>query len=252
MMSTTSKAQAELVAEQYAVYFLKKQLGEEIFLGSEIEQILAKKAAIIYQNVDDPTYFGAAIHLLDKHFIAINTAQPLRLRYYNAAHELWHLQYESEDIPMAQREDFDHERAADHFAASVMLPEGLVRTLLHSLNESPERLVIKIADLSSMPYEAVTRRLKELGERIPVSVQKRSEAGWRLVRSNLGFPPSVLDKSDPFIQFSALSKETEQQVDKEEITLEMAANLIKHIDPKQAENYWDQRQKLMDDWIEDD
>lgn len=252
MMATMNEKQAELIAEQYAVYFLKKQLGGDVFLGSEIEQFLAKKATIIYQNVADPTYFGAAVHMLNQHFIAINTNQPLRLRYYSAAHELWHLQYEAEDIPAAQLEGFDHERAADHFAASIMLPEGLVKALLHNFDETHERMIIKIADLSSMPYEAVTRRLKELGEKIPRNLQKKTEEEWRLIRENLGFPPSVLDKSDSFVQFSDLSKATRLKVERQEITLEMAANLLKHTDPKQAEKYWTQKQKLPDDWNEDD
>lgn len=251
-MTKTSEKQAEKIAEQYSVYFLKEYLGEEVFLGSGIEQILAKNAYIIYQNVNDVFYFGAAIHMLDKHLIAINTAQPLRLRYYSAAHELWHLQYESGEIPSAQFEGFDHERAADHFAANIMLPKGLVKILCDTLDEKIEQLVIKIADFSSMPYVAVARRLKELGKKIPTSIIGKNEEEWKLLRPELGFPPSFLDKSDPFEQFSDFSKEVEKQVENNQLTLEMAANLIKHIDPEQAEVYWNQRQHLIDAWNSDD
>jgi len=45
----------------------------------------------------------------------------------------------------------------------------------------------------------------------------------------------------------------DKKVKKQELTLELAANLIKHVDPKQAEKYWKQRQQIADDWdFEDD
>ena len=251
-MTIKNQNKAEKIAEQYAVYFMQGHLGNEFFLGSTIEQILAEKAFIIYQNVDDLSYFGAAIHLLDKHLIAINTAQTLRLRYYSAAHELWHLQFESGDIPLADFNNFDHERAADHFAVSIMLPEGLVRTLCYNLDDPIEQLIIKIADFSAMPYEAVARRMKEIGQKIPKAIIERTEEDWRLLRQALGFPPSPLDRPNPFEQFSAFSKEIQKQVDSNQLTLEMAANLSKHIDPKQAASYWNQRQRLIDDWDSDD
>lgn len=251
-MNTIIKRQSEKTSEQYAVIFLKEHLGEEIFLGSEIEQILAKNAFIIYQNVDDLSYFGAAIHLLDKHLIAINTAQPLRLRYYSAAHELWHLQYEIGEIQIGQFEKFNHERAADHFAANIMLPEDLVKTLLSKLEGTIENIIIEIADLSAMPYEAVTRRLKELEKNVPKPMLERTEEEWRQTRTKLGFPPSFLDESYAFSQFNSFSEEIEKQVKSNQITLEMAANLIKHIDPRQSEVYWNKRQQLISEWDSDD
>ena len=45
----------------------------------------------------------------------------------------------------------------------------------------------------------------------------------------------------------------DKKVKKQELTLELVANLIKHVDPKQAEEYWKQRQQIADDWdFEDD
>lgn len=252
-MTTTSKQNAEKIARQYAIVFLKEYLEKDIFIGSSIEQILAKKASVVYQNVDDPEYFGAAIQMLNKNLVAINTAQPLRLRYYSAAHELWHLEFQSGELLFIEKQnDLDHERAADHFAANIMLPESLIKTLMNNNTESTEHLIIKIADLSSMPYQAVTRRLKELGEKIPSPLLKKTEKDWQVKRIQLDFPPSFLDKSEPFTSFNDFSKEIKTQVENKEITLEMATNLIKHIDPTQAELYWEERQKLIDEWDLDD
>ncbi|UUX33370.1 ImmA/IrrE family metallo-endopeptidase [Fundicoccus culcitae] len=250
MMKITNNQVAE-IADIYASVFLKKYFGEEVFLGSVIERVLSKKAHIIYQNVDDPSYYGATVHMLDKQIIAINTAQPLRIRYYSAAHELWYLLYDADELPI-KYDGFEHERVAEQFATRVMLPDGLVRTLLRMIDGTIENKVIEIADLSSMPYVIVTNRLKELGARVSATLMEREEEDWIKVRKLLGYPPSVLDKSDAFKQFWALSKEVEQQLETKEITLEIAANLIKHIDPEQAEKYWKQRQDLLDDWSTED
>lgn len=247
-----SRQISEIVAEQYATEFLNDSVGSELFLGSDIEQLLSEKAFVVYQIVDDPEYFGAAVRFLDKHFIAINTNQALRLRYYSAAHELWHLQYESGEIPLAEIPDFDHERAADHFAAAVMLPKRLVEKMIEKLDETNEVSVIRIADISSMPYQAVVRRLQELGKRFPKALSQRTENDWVTARDALDISPSVLDKPNRFIQFSALSREVSRLLTAKEINLEVAANLLKHTDPEQSEDYWKERQNLIEEMDFDD
>lgn len=238
---------SEKVADQYAVEFLTEYAGNEIFIGNDIENILAEKATVIYQAVDDPEYYGAAIHLMNKSFIAINTRQALRMRYYSAAHELWHLQYELDKIPLAEIPDFKHERAADHFAAAVMMPERLVRGLIKRLSGGLENQIIKVADISSMPYVAVVRRLQELKKQIPKAYSERSEEDWVSCRRTLGISPSFLDKADILVQFTALANEVDRLVKEQKITLEVAANLLKHPEPEQAERYWQQRKTLIDD-----
>lgn len=243
---------AEKVASAYALEFLREYFGGEIFLGSDIEQLLADKAVVIYQEVNDPEYFGAAIHMMDKHIIAINTYQPLRTRYYSAAHELWHLQFESEKIPLANIPNFDHERAADHFAAALMLPEKLLNNLIQKIDNDLEKIVIKIADISSMPYVAVVRRMRELGKRVPKSLSEKNEEDWVELRKNLGISQSPLDKADKFVQFNALTEEVDKQLKEERINLEIAANLLRHVDPEKAAYYWKERQSLNEAWLNDD
>ncbi len=250
-MNKRIKDYSETVADAYATEFLADYVGGEVFLGGEIEQILADRAYVVYQSVDDPSYFGAALHLLGKHIIAINTKQTLRIRYYSAAHELWHLQYESGEIAIDEKQ-IDQERAADHFAAAVMLPITLIKNVVKNFVEDDERLIFKIADLSSMPYQAVARRLVELDYKISPKLKDRTEVEWIRIREQLNLVPSALDKEDSFIQFNALLQEVDRKVKNNELTFELAANLIKHIDPKQAEKYWEQRQQIVDDWYSDD
>lgn len=244
---------SEIVASQYALEFLREYTGDELFLGSDIEQLLAERSIVIYQDVRDPEYYGASICYKDKHFIAINTRQPLRSRYYSAAHELWHLLHNSGKLPIADTiENFDHERAADHFAACLMLPERLVMNLINTNKGSVESLIFKISDLSSMPYVAVVRKLQELGKKIRKELSERSEADWVNQRNRIGLLPSVLDKMDNFTKFTALTNKVSEQQEDGQITLELAANILKHADPEEAERYWLEREKINDDWLEDD
>lgn len=250
-MDDQMKELSETIAEAYAAKFLSNNVGGEVFLGSDIEQVLADRAYLVYQNVDDPSYFGAALHLMGKHIIAINTFQSLRSRYYSAAHELWHLQFESGEIAIDEKQ-IDHERAADHFAAVVMLPGSLLKSIMNNFKKNDERVVFKIADLSSMPYQAVARRLIELGYKLPSNLKSLEEVEWIQLREESDLVPSALDKADSFVQFHAFVEEVDKKVKKQELTLEIAANLVKHIDPEQAEKYWKQRQEIVDDWDSDD
>ena len=242
---------SEQVAEMYATQFLNDYVGGDVFLGGDIEQILADRAVLVYQNVADPSYYGAALHLADQHLIAINTYQNLRVRYYSAAHELWHLLYESGTIAIAA-EQLNQERAADHFAAAVMLPVHLIKNVMQDSKTQVEWLIFKIADLSAMPYQAVAQRLHELGYKIPALLKSRTEAEWVCARATIRLVPSVLDKADAFTQFDGLAKEVEKKLSAGKITLELAANVIKHVDGTQAEKYWQQRQAQVADWVNED
>lgn len=252
-MALNMKKISEKAAAQYAVEFLTEYAGDEIFIGNDIENILADRAIVIYQAVDDPAYYGGIIRFMDKQCIAINTKQVLRVRYYSAAHELWHLQYSLGKIPLAEVPNFDHERAADHFAAAVMLPERLIRNFMNKFSGDTEKLVFKIADISSMPYIAVLRRLQELGKKFPKAYSDRSESDWAIRRRNSGLSPIFLDKTDVFVQFTALTNEVKKQVQERRMTLDVASDLLKHLNPEQAAIFRQQRKKEIDDtWDVDD
>lgn len=246
---------SEMTAESAAMNFLTEYIGDEVFLGSQIEHILAENAYVIYQEVDDTAYFGAALHVADKHLIAINTKQVLRTRYYSAAHELWHLLYESGKVLTPEDVELDQERAADRFAAAVMIPKNLLKNLLqHSGKEQDAVTIIGIADMSAVPYVAVVRRIHELGIEIqlPKKIPLDSDDDWIKLRSELGVPPSPLDQSFPFTEFRALTDKVTKLVNAKEITLEVAANLVKHVDPVLSNNYWDERQKMVESLDDED
>lgn len=203
------KRQAEKTAEAFAAGFLDDAFGHDLFLGSQIERLLAEKVHVIYQYIEDELFYGAAItHETGEKFVVLNSFHPLRIRYFTAAHELWHLLEASE----MQSEEFDHERAADRFAACLMLPKPLVLSLWHRFKNqfSEEHAVLFIADLAAAPYKTVERRMKEVGEKIKVSY---SEHEWRNIRENYSLPLSPLDLAIHDTQFRAYEKQVLMHVE---------------------------------------
>lgn len=234
------KKQAEAVAEAFAADFLEETTANTIFIGSHIERILASKAKVIYQFVEDPAYFGAAIsHESGIQFIALNTFHPLRVRYFTAAHELWHLSEASQ----LQDEDFDHERAADRFAAAIMLPKAITKDLWLKFKKlyEPKEAIIHIADFSEVPYEAVVRRLKEL--EIPLSGLNFSEEEWKSERIRLDLPESTLDLPQPLERFTAYEHTVEEALEKGSLDSLAASNKLRKYNTQLARTIQEQEVK---------
>jgi len=244
---------SEAIADNAANAFLEENIGSNIFIGSDIENLISKNAQVIYQDINDPKFFGALINYKDKRFIVLNTHQDLRARYYSAAHEMWHLALassmfgrQSESIKyIADKEDFNNERAADRFAAALMLPKIIVGNTWHKYVQQQgvpnpklaKEAVIRIANVSSMPYEAVCRRLNELDLLVSRELLNWHREQWVTYLDQAGFPPSPLDKSSNFKQFADLSAFIKKQVDKKQMTFMEAANFLTNSDPDQAINY---------------
>lgn len=217
------KKQAEVIAEAMAADFLEEVASSTIFMGSHIEKILAELAIVIYHHVEDPHYYGAAVSYgEDERFIALNTFHSLRMRYFTAAHEIWHLSEASQ----LQNNDFDHERAADRFAAAFMLPKSITRDLWVKLKKSytPKEVVIHLADLSAAPYETVVRRLEELG--FSSVGLKLSEEEWINTRRELDLPESPLDHSQPFERFVVYEQVVKEAVENGRLNRLTAANKV--------------------------
>jgi len=236
------KLQAEFTAEVFAADFLEEKINATFFIGPYIERILADKAKVIYQYVEDPNYYGAAIkHVSGHQFIALNTFHPLRTRYFTAAHELWHLL----EFNQILDQDFDHERAADRFAAAVMLPKALTKDIWPKLSKlyKYKEAIIHLADMSSMPYEAVSRRLEELD--ITTKVKKMDEQEWLLEREQLGLPESPLDQPKKLNLFVDYVNAIEEALSEHRIDPLAASNKLSRYSPEKAEMLQSQSIKEM-------
>jgi len=241
------KLLAETLAEQYATAYLQNNFGDELFIGSTIEALIQDSATINYQNVDDPDYYGVAIFINDIPQIVVNTHQCLRTRYYSVAHELWHVLVVSGKVKEARIYNIDKERAADHFAAALMLPAVLIHRYwnvvksLKALNS--EAFIFRLADLSAMPYVAVERRVRELElTKLPKDWKSRTEDNWIQRRAELGLIASPMDSAKTHVGFSDLSKLVSENLDAKKITTDEAISILTYADPNKAKTL--QRERL--------
>jgi Zn-dependent peptidase ImmA (M78 family) len=235
MLPVNRALQAEKVAEAFAHEFLEDHYGKEIFTGALIERVLEEKATVIYQYVEDPNYFGAAVsHKVGEHFIVLNTFHSLRTRYFTAAHELWHLA----EVSKMQDEGFDHERAADRFAAAIMLPKHSVKELWGKFKKQygTDQAVIHIADLAAVPYITVVRRLKEL-DIITNGLSSVTEEDWIQKRKEFDLPETALDQPHPWVRFTAYEKIVDKGIHQGLLDPLVGANKLAKIAPEQAQKW---------------
>lgn len=214
--------QAEMLADQYL-----KDLGMiNEFTGPALESIVKQQGIeLMYKYIKDSDFYGFAAKGKGHRFIGINTFHTVRTRVFDIAHELWHLYDRKEEyVDTSNYSQSEAERAADHFAASLLLPNVKVESLYKNYKkegwDEPSILFV-IADLSYCPYLTVYWRLKEL--ELPVSqidialkaVPSGSDTENRfiLLRENEGLTNSPLDKSDQLTDFPSLRQLAEEEAD---------------------------------------
>lgn len=233
---STLRSQSEKVGEAFAHQVLNEHFGAEVFIGSSVEMKLQELAQVIYQAVPDLSYYGATVcYPSGEKFVAINTSHPLRVRHFTAAHELWHVLGMKEMMV----NQLNHERAADRFAAALMMPGTLIRLLWSNLKKDtgPQKAIIKIADLASVPYEAVARRVKELDLPISTELLKITDSEWMALRQQYRFTYSPLDQAFPLTQFNQYETVIAEAMKQDKLDLLEAASKLSHTSPLKAQAY---------------
>ncbi|WP_411348434.1 ImmA/IrrE family metallo-endopeptidase [Paenibacillus sp. WLX2291] len=231
-----SSLSVERIGEAFAGQVLYDYFGADIFIGSGIELKLSELASVVYQDVDDADYHGATIvYPSGQTFVALNTNDSLRLRYFTAAHELWHVL----DLGNVLDEHVDQEQVADRFAAALMLPEPLMRMLWGRLQKDTDiqKQILLIADLSCMPYQAVAKRLLELKLIRNHEWIDWKEAQWIQLRQHLNYPRSPLDVAQHLSRFHAYEQVMEQRIREHTADYLTAASKLAHTSPDQAAQY---------------
>jgi hypothetical protein len=233
-MMNTVRQRSEQIGEAFAPQVLIRHFGAEVFIGAAVELKLKDFAAVVYQAIPDLEYHGATIsYPTGEKFVALNTCQPLRLRYFTAAHELWHVL----DVKEIAGEGLDHERAADRFATALMMPEPLVRLLWRTLKKDmgEEKAVMVLADMSAVPYEALARRVRELGLEISSKLQSLDGTAWLDLRQHISFTPSPLDQAYPQTSFVQYEFVVAQAMDGQLLNEQEAVIKLAHVSPLKAE-----------------
>ncbi len=223
------------VGEAFAGQALAEHFGAEVFIGPSIEMKLQELASVVYHEVPDSNYYGATIsYSSEKTYIALNTFHPLRIRYFTAAHELWHV------LGLDKiGGNIDLEKAAERFAAALMMPESLIRLLWGRLskNSSVEQIVFMLADMASTPYRATAKRLIELNLLRPSKHPDLVEEDWTALRKKLNLPPSPLDMPLSIVQFNRYEQNIERALESGLTDRLSAASKLTNFSPEKAAEY---------------
>ncbi|MEG1013814.1 MAG: ImmA/IrrE family metallo-endopeptidase [Clostridia bacterium] len=155
-------------------------------IGAQIFSILGLYARVIYYPLDADGPWGftlmkdsdsIGVNETDKPFVAINTSILTDKQAFAAAHELYHIWYErkADYIPASILNDVDEhgfqldkpELRANRFAAEFLVAGQLLKQemQIYSIHAGKvsEKNVLKLAELFSVPYRTMVKRLNEIG-----------------------------------------------------------------------------------------
>jgi Zn-dependent peptidase ImmA (M78 family) len=144
-------------------------------LREEIFSILEDEATLLKYPIQDDELCAFVCKKQEHLFVYINTHIPLEKQIFAAAHELYHIWYDQEQLNEPQplnintiennTEDIG-ELKANLFAAMLLVPKDILSNQLESLHTSKERLsvndIVKLMAIFFVPYKTIVRRLYEI------------------------------------------------------------------------------------------
>ena len=146
-------------------------------IGVQIFSILGLYARVIYYPLGKDAPWGFTRisgsqndSALKKPFVAINTSISIDCQVFAAAHELYHIWFEQKPdiLPSDLLEENGkeiNEKRANRFAAEFLVDEMVLRQELeiYKIRECTIKSVLQLADLFTVPYQAMAKRLREIG-----------------------------------------------------------------------------------------
>lgn len=164
---------------------IKKQAREKLgicrksndIIGTQIFSILGLYARVIYYPLGKSAPWGFTRisgsrndASLDKPFVAINTSIPIQCQVFAAAHELYHIWYEQNpDVLPGDLLDEEgketNEKKANRFAAEFLVDEMMLKQEMdtYQIKKISIKAALQLADLFVVPYQAIVKRLFEIG-----------------------------------------------------------------------------------------
>ncbi|MDO5115188.1 MAG: ImmA/IrrE family metallo-endopeptidase [Synergistaceae bacterium] len=148
-------------------------------IGVQLFHILSMYARVIYYPLGKKAPWGFT-HMRgssggaasEKPFVAINTSIPIDCQIFAAAHELYHIWYDSSDdavteAVLAEAGENRNELKANRFAAEFLVDADMLSQEMRFYDIDPARITIKdilvMAALFTVPYRTMVKRLHESG-----------------------------------------------------------------------------------------
>lgn len=137
-----------------------------------------------------------------KHWILLNSAQSMPRMRFSLAHEILHWlveEYPDSDLHN-ERRDFDYlrssdpqkrERAAEYFAAAILMPRALVRELVVKDWSDDGESLQRAARLFNVSPRAMEIRLRQISGQVPLHPELESQilGAYRNTERDQGLPP---------------------------------------------------------------
>lgn len=170
---------------EFEIEEVKRQAQEKLgicrktndIIGTQIFSILGLYARVIYYplGTDAPWGFtrisGSRDDAgLEKPFVAINTSISVSSQVFAAAHELYHIWYEQNpdilpgDLLNEEGKKIS-EKKANRFAAEFLVDDMMLRQEIQTyrIKRFDIKSVLQLAELFTVPYRAMVKRLFETG-----------------------------------------------------------------------------------------
>lgn len=146
-------------------------------IGTQIFSILGLYARVIYYPLGKDAPWGFTRisgskndASLERPFVAINSSIPVDCQVFAAAHELYHIWYEQSPdmLPsdlLNEQDKKTSEKKANRFAAEFLVDEVLLRQEidLYKIRKFTLKSVLQLAELFTVPYRTMVKRLGEIG-----------------------------------------------------------------------------------------
>lgn len=170
------------------VNLIKKQVEEarkkygivNAIIRNDILKILEEQCTVLYYPLEDENANGVHVKRYikgkERHFVFINTSNPLEKQVYTAAHELGHVWNIDIQVNDHLEEPVDPEDIINRFAAELLMPDwyfayeidkkmqelGIAgKTTLQVEEYMP--LTVYLMDVFMVPYKSIVYRYEELG-----------------------------------------------------------------------------------------
>lgn len=164
--------------EDRAISFANRYIGRGVIIQDDIFNIIENydnQVTLLLFPIPDDEICGFICNYKGKIFIYVNTSLPLEKQIFTAAHELYHLLFNRDQLErgyshLIRQEDLDgkqEERAANLFAAILLVPRALLREQIEILQIDTANLklldIIRLMDMFAVPYKTMVLRLYETG-----------------------------------------------------------------------------------------
>lgn len=158
-----------------------KQLADSVRLKwaykgfTDIFAIIENCAFLIRKPLETKEVSAFTTYMSDTFIVFLNSSFSLGHERFSAAHELYHIEYNSEilkreklHIDKIAGEIINEDYRADIFAAEILMPEDAVKSVFYKLvNISPEliepRHIVRLNSYFNVSYSAMLKRFIQLG-----------------------------------------------------------------------------------------